>query len=74
MTYEDKAFPCPANDASHQGGMSLCDYFAGQALAAVGTWVPEPHTHLDEVGALEARAVWAYRQASEMLLERDNHE
>lgn len=48
------------------GGMSLRDWFAGQALIGMGTWSP--------VGSpMEptARAEWAYQQADAILAERE---
>lgn len=47
-------------------GMSLRDWFAGQALNGMGTWSPNgmPGNH-------KARADWAYEQADAMLKARE---
>lgn len=60
-------------DCEPSDGMSLRDWFAGQALIALGTWMPVPKTghpslHSDET--LKSRAEIAYRQADAMLSAR----
>ena len=56
------ADPCPAQ-GHRQGGMTLLDYFAGQALASE----PDP----DGSWQNDARAHWCYDMAEEMLKERE---
>ncbi len=51
-------------------GMSLRDYFAGQALAGMGTWTPYGYNPLGDNRSLSDRSAWAYRQADAMLAER----
>lgn len=52
-------------------GMSLRDWFAGQALAAMGTWLPPAAgDQLNADFAMRDRANWAYRHAGAMLAER----
>lgn len=74
------AFPTFANNA-HGGldavgsGMSLRDWFAGQALAGLGDWTPleEDLNHPDwtSLRAIRRRrAEWAYAQADAMLATR----
>lgn len=54
-----------------QGRRSLRDEFAGQALLAIGTWIPaHGGSELGTMKALQARALWAYEQADAMLAER----
>jgi len=48
-------------------GMSLRDYLAGQALIAIGTWMPHQDMDLTTGPALTDRAMWAYAQADRML-------
>lgn len=50
-------------------GMSLRDWFAGQALAAFGAWSPAPYTFTQEA-ADRVRAKRAYEIADAMLAER----
>jgi hypothetical protein len=66
----------PMGDPTHGGydGMTLRDYFAGQALAGMGPWMP-PADHgpfnwdsREDVCALKSR--WAYAQADAMLAAR----
>lgn len=53
-------------------GMSLRDWFAGQALAALGTWTPLPQVeNLWCEAAYKARADLAYGQADAMLAARN---
>jgi hypothetical protein len=69
---EDKntpAFPFVAKD--HTGtminmGMSLRDYFAAQALASSTGWYLSEINNWDN----KERADWAYKQAEQMLIER----
>jgi len=55
-------------------GLTVRDYFAGQALVALGTWTPSYQATIGgvvnpaEVHA--ARAQWAYAQADAMLQAR----
>ena len=52
---------------------TLRDYFAGQALAGIGTWMPEHGgSNLSSKAAMQARALWAYEQADAMLAERSD--
>ncbi len=52
-------------------GMSLRDWFAGQALASLGTWTPLPQVeNLWSEAAMSARANFAYRQADAMIAAR----
>lgn len=76
------AFPVAPGDVPYwQPGMTLRDYFAGQALVAMGTWVP-PEDYVDPDGmplsqydrryqpkVQAARAKHAYEQADAMLKE-----
>ena len=61
------AFPGHANrPASMAPGMSLRDYFAGQALGgrlAQGQW--------EDTLAMKAWAKWCYQQADEMIAARE---
>jgi hypothetical protein len=80
------AFPRYGNDERHgasalcQDGMSLRDYFAGQALVGwiAGRWwdVPDinhsiPREHTGYRGAMQDLAVACYEQADAMLKERE---
>ena len=65
MTKDEYAFP---REGYNQRGMSLRDYFAGQALVAMGTWIP---IHTNEWSDEQARAIFAYAQADAMLVERE---
>ena len=63
------AFPFVAKD--HTGtminmGMSLRDYFAAQALASSTGWYLSEINNWDN----KERADWAYKQAEQMLIER----
>ena len=60
------------------GGMTLRDYFAAQALIGMGTWAPyrerdfaAPSLDLSSPAVLADRAAWAYAQADAMLAHRD---
>lgn len=74
------AFPCfePGYEGSldragmadtHHSGMSLRDWFAGQALIAQSDWLEGPPGSKTPY-SYEGRAVWAYAQADAMLAER----
>ena len=76
------AFPFAATDQSNvhmqQPGMSLRDWFAGQALASFAGENPnlpgDKASHTDWPSAEELamrRAVWSYLQADAMLAARD---
>lgn len=66
------AFAVP--EPCEHAGMTLRDYFAAQALVALGTWTPSYQAAIGgtinpaEVHA--ARAKWAYAQADAMLQAR----
>jgi len=66
------AFPVTADAAVYSTGMSLRDWFAGQALAGIGTWVPTPDitARLVDARICAQRAEWAYAQADAMLAAR----
>lgn len=55
-------------------GMSLRDYFAGQALSGMGSWAPQRFTNLNHEDTIRARAEWAYQQADAMLFVRNQRE
>jgi hypothetical protein len=54
------------------GGMTLRDWFAGQALTGMGNWCPVDSEGYAVVGSLVPvkRAEWAYAQADAMLAAR----
>jgi hypothetical protein len=60
------AFPCAAENG-HQSGMTLRDWFAGQALANPDL---STRTDSDALTAEQRTAVRAYRYADAMLAER----
>lgn len=70
------AFPVPEGNRLSDGsdcneGMSLRNYFAGQALIGIGTWMPNGTScDLTDPDAMLARAEWAYAQADAMLKAR----
>ena len=65
------AFPVIAGQQVYSHGMTLRDYFAAQALASVGTWMPaHGGSDLGSKSAMQARALWAYEQADAMMAER----
>lgn len=68
----DYAYPVAPGDVPYwQPGMTLRDYFAAQALASVGTWMPaHGGSDLGSKAAMQARALWAYEQADAMMAER----
>lgn len=58
-------------------GMTLRDWFAGQALVGIGTWCPQEQSDLvggsyfpDAATVAKRRAQWAYLQADAMLAAR----
>ena len=59
---------------TQHGGMTLRDWFAGQALVGMGTWIPRQYGEvtpgLTTDTMLSRRAEWAYQQADAMLSER----
>lgn len=58
-----------------EGGMTLRDWFAGQALVSMGTWMPPSATgKLNADEALRQRADWAYRQADAMMAEKEKRD
>ncbi len=62
-------------DTQQWPGMALRDWFAGQALAGLGTWVPNEiggRIELTFAEARERKAEWAYQQADAMLAARTN--
>lgn len=64
--------PMP-NDQWQYGspGMSLRDWFAGQALNGMGLWMPlYGGDTLSSRRAMDARALWAYEQADAMIAAR----
>lgn len=65
------AFPVIAGQQVYTHGMTMRDYFAAQALASVGTWMPaHGGSDLGSKAAMQARALWAYEQADAMMAER----
>lgn len=71
---KEAAFPQPYEHAAP--GMTLRDWFAGQALAGIGEWMPPADygpfnwDSRGDVCALKAR--WAYAQADAMLAARSS--
>lgn len=79
MADNPQAFPPNAgwrDNDPNQRGMTLLDYFAGQALAGIGAWCPTDSDGyaVEEERRAEMRAKWAYIQAAAMLNERQSHE
>lgn len=75
------AFPLNTSNVDNAGsfapepGMTLRDWFAGQALASLGDWTPnhDSGTPPDWTNASEMRrlrAEWSYKQADAMLAAR----
>jgi hypothetical protein len=66
------AFPYSHAATLRNDGMSLRDWFAGQALAAIGMWAPteNPTDWRDRDVVQSLRARWAYEQADAMLKAR----
>lgn len=58
---EEAAFPCHSN-AKYHYGMTLRDWFAGQALAV---------NYINAPSSREMRAAWAYELADAMIKERE---
>ena len=60
-----------------QPGMSLRDYFAGQALVGIGSWYPDDvnlrkdRVWYTDTEKMTLRAKWAYNQADAMLAARE---
>ena len=57
-------------------GMTLRDYFAGQALASLGDWTPNADDHsppdwTDMAALRQRRAEWSYAMADAMLAARE---
>lgn len=66
-----QAFPVPATQHNYaESGMTLLDYFAGQALIAMGTWIPGPRIADSLAEVHEARARYAFDAAAAMIAER----
>lgn len=63
------AFPMPVSGfTERQPGMTMRDWFAGLALAAIGTWMPVTScATLESAATLRLRAEWVYRQADAMI-------
>lgn len=77
MADNPQAFPLlPSAKLGGNPGMTLLDYFAGQALAGIGAWCPTDSDGyaVDEERRAGMRAKWAYAQAAAMLNERPNHD
>ena len=53
------------------GGMTLRDWFAGQALVGMGMWMPPGFVSANTANAHAARAGFAYALADAMLAERE---
>lgn len=68
-----EAFPHVRPDGGGTSGMSLRDWFAGQALAGISAHPTGPHKMMGE-GARQAHARWAYAAADAMLAERAKRE
>ena len=65
------AFPMPSGPQNYaEGGMTLRDWFAGQALSAIGTWWPGP-ADLSSADIQKTRAKYCYEQADAMLAARE---
>jgi hypothetical protein len=68
------AFPTIAGHTVYSNGMTLRDWFAGQALAGMATWTPAPPPHETSIPlphrARELKAQWAYQMADAMIAER----
>lgn len=69
------AFPIPGGTFGDQHvypwpGMTLRDWFAGQALVAMGTWIPGPRIADSLAEVHEARARYAFDAAAAMIAER----
>lgn len=62
---EGPAFPVSDIGTHGHYGMSLRDWFAGQALISMGLWTPR-----DRPMDVDARAEWSYRQAAALMAVR----
>lgn len=65
------AFPMGNPEQGGYDGMTLRDYFAGQALAGMGVFMPSENGHITGPVGAKLRAEWAYMQADAMLKARD---
>ncbi len=74
------AFPVNAANLGDAGaypaepGMTLRDWFAGQALCGMGTWCPcrgDGYAPSGEDAVRQAKSEWAYKQADAMLEQRE---
>ena len=69
------AFPITAGQQVYATGATLRDWFAGQALIAMGTWFPSadygPVNWDDKAFVARLRADYAYKQADAMLAARE---
>ena len=70
------AFPLKEPVSSDAAGMTLRDWFAGQALAGVGDWTPpgedgSPPDWTNMEAIRRRKAEWAYAQADAMLAARE---
>jgi len=63
--HNEPAFPQTTLEPS---GMTLLDYFAGQALVGMGNWTPGQSIGLDI--AAKSKSAWAYQIATAMLAEK----
>ena len=64
---------CILLESKDGDGMSLRDWFAGQALAGMTTWTPVGPSEICDLRTsetLQRRAEWAYAQADAMLRAR----
>lgn len=72
MADNPQAFPCLDNDgytlSMRDPGMTLLDYFAGQALAGYFAAPHTPHMNADPAGT----AQYCYQMAAAMLNERQS--
>lgn len=66
-----KAFPLLMDDGMHNSGMTLRDYFAGQALCGI---MADPGVNLNNLSAYRAIAEQSYGLADAMLTAREKKE